>query len=326
MKKVVFMIVVACAGYTTSAQSLKDYSKERVFFQHLDASVTLGSTGIGLDLSSPISNHVNLRAGFDFMPHFHHNMSFGVQVGDDPAKSESKFQKLSGFLENMTGYKVDNQIDMVGEPTMYNFKLLVDVFPLKNNKKWHITAGFYIGSSKIAKAYNTTEDMPSLMAVGIYNNMYDKILAGEPLFEDTFLPYEMEEKVLDYGRMGIHVGDYSHDIYDDSGQLLHAKGDPYMMEPDENGMAKATVKVNSFKPYLGIGYGGRLFKNSDKYHIAVDCGVLLWGGTPSIITHDGTDMVHDLENIKGKVGDYIDLLTAFKVYPVLNVRFTKSLF
>ena len=99
-----------------------------------------------------------------------------------------------------------------------------------------------------------------------------------------------------------------------------------MMEPDENGMAKATVKVNSFKPYLGIGYGGRLFKKSDKYHIAVDCGVLLWGGTPSIITHDGTDMVHDLENIKGKVGDYIDLLTAFKVYPVLNVRFTKSLF
>lgn len=326
MKKIVLMIMAACVWCTASAQSLKDYCKEHNLFQHLDASMTLGSTGLGVDVSSPIGNYVNLRAGFDFMPHFHHDMHFEVQVGDNPAESNSKFQRLSGLLEGMTGYKVDNQIDMIGEPTFYNFKLLADVFPLKNNKKWHITAGFYIGSSKIAKAYNTTEDMPSLMAVGIYNNMYDKIKAGEPLFEDTFLPYEMEDKVLSYGRMGIHVGDYSHDIYDDNGQLLHAKGDPYMMEPDENGMAKASVKVNSIKPYLGVGYGGRLLKNNDKYHIAVDCGLLFWGGTPSIITHDGTDLANDVDNIMFKVGDYVDLLKGFKVYPVLNVRFTRSIF
>ena len=240
-------------------------------------------------------------------------MNFGVQVGDNPAESDSKFQRLSGLLEGLTGYQVDNQIDMIGVPTFNNFKLLVDVFPLKDNKQWHVTAGFYIGPSKIAKAYNTTEDMPSLMAVGIYNNMYDRIKAGEALFEDTYLPYEMEEKVLNYGRMGIHVGDYSHDIFDANGQLLHTKGEPYMMEPDGNAMAKASVKVNSFKPYLGIGYGGRLFKNNDNYHIAVDCGLLFWGGTPSIITHDGTDLAKDVENITGKVGDYVDLLKGFKV-------------
>lgn len=302
------------------------YWKEHNIFQHLDASLTLGTTGIGIDVSSPIGDYVNLRAGFDFMPHFHHNMTFLVEVGDDPSKSASKFARLSGLLEGLTGYKVDNGIDMVGVPTLYNFKLLVDVFPFKNNKKWHVTAGFYFGSSKIAKAYNTTEDMPSLMAVGIYNNLYDRIAAGEPIFEDTFLPYEMEEKVLNYGRMGVHVGDYSRDIYDDQGQLIHEKGKPYMMESDENGMAKASVKVNSFKPYLGIGYGGRLFKKSDEYHVAVDCGLLFWGGTPSIITHDGTDLSKDVENIIYRVGDYVDLLKGFKVFPVLNVRFTKTIF
>ena len=91
-------------------------------------------------------------------------------------------------------------------------------------------------------------------------------------------------------------------------------------------MAKASVKVNSFKPYLGIGYGGRLFKKSDDYHVAVDCGLLFWGGTPSIITHDGTDLSKDVENILYRVGDYVDLLKGFKVYPVLNVRFTKTIF
>lgn len=328
MKKIVIlaMALFTCMEFTASAQKMKNVSEDCGVFRHLDASVSLGTTGIGIDVSSPIGNYVNLRAGFDFMPHFHHNMTFEVQVGDDPTQSEPKFRRLSGLLEGMTGYKVDNKIDMIGEPSFYNFKFLVDVFPLKNNKKWHITAGFYLGPSKIAKAYNTTEDMPSLMAVGIYNNMYDKILAGEPLFEDTFLPYEMEEKVIAYGRMGINVGNYSHDIYDENGQLLHAKGTPYMMEPDENGMAKASVKVNSFKPYLGIGYGGRLLKNSDKYHVAVDCGLLFWGGTPSIITHDGTDMAHDVEDIMDRVGDYVDLMKGFKVYPVINIRFTRSIF
>ena len=358
MKKIVIltMALFACMEFTVSAQEMKNVSEDCGVFRHLDASVSLGTTGIGIDVSSPIGNYVNLRAGFDFMPHFHHNMTFGVQVGDDPTVSDTKFQRLSSLLEGMTGYRVDNKINMVGEPTLYNFKFLVDVFPLKNNKKWHITAGFYLGSSKIAKAYNATEDMPSLMAVGIYNNMYDKIMAGKPLIEvegieDNFLPYEVEDAFRYYGRMGVHIGDYSHDIYYSEnvyytedvmylgelvhakgdimhakGDVLYAKGDPYMMVPDENGMAKASVKVNSFKPYLGIGYGGRLLKNNDKYHIAVDCGLLFWGGTPSIIAHDGTDLVNDVENISGKVGDYVDLLKGFKVYPVLNVRFTRSIF
>jgi hypothetical protein len=98
------------------------------------------------------------------------------------------------------------------------------------------------------------------------------------------------------------------------------------MEPDENSMCKATVKVNSFKPYLGLGYGGRLFKNNNKYRVAVDCGLLFWGGTPSIITHDGTDLAKDVDNISGKVGDYVDILKRFKAYPVISVRFTKTIF
>ena len=181
MKKIVLMIVAACVWGTTSAQSfkLKDYCKEHNLFQHLDASVTLGSTGIGVDVSSPIGNYVNLRAGFDFMPHFHHDMTFEVQVGDDPTQSEPKFRRLSGLLEGLTGYKVDNKIDMVGEPTFYNFKLLADVFPLKNNKKWHITAGFYIGSSKIG-----------LKGIDLYRSLGHSVFIG---FHHIRCPLGMKE-------------------------------------------------------------------------------------------------------------------------------------
>lgn len=328
MKKfisIAFMVLLSVYGYSQSASSFSKMKHNRLF-QHFDASVSLGSTGIGVEVISPIGNYVNIRAGFDFIPRFTYHMNFGVQVGDDPELSEIKFQRLSGLLEGFTGFKVDNQIEMIGKPTMNNFKFLVDVFPIKNNKKFHVTAGFYFGSSQIAKAYNVTEDMPSLMSVKIYNNIYDKIMRGEPIYKDTYLDYDLEEKILNYGRMAICLGNYSHDIYDTDGNLIHAKGDYYMMEPDENSMCKANVNVNSFKPYLGVGYGGRLIKNTDKYHFAVDCGVLFWGGSPNIVTHDGTDFAKDVDLFDGKVGDYVDLLKGFKIYPVLNIRFIKTLF
>jgi chromosome segregation ATPase len=35
---------------------------------------------------------------------------------------------------------------------------------------------------------------------------------------------------------------------------------------------------------------------------------------------------NDVENIKGKPGDYVDLIKGLKVYPSISVRFTKTLF
>ena len=319
-----FAIVSTISAY---AQANHEYTlaKTQNLFNHLDLSVDLGTTGIGVDVATPVGDYVQLRTGFNFMPKFHHNMSFDVQVGDpdkqDDSQAKAKFERLANMLEGFTGYRVDNRIDMIGEPTFYNFNLLADVFPFKNDKRWHFTAGFSLGPSKIAKAYNTTEDMPSLMAVAIYNNMYDKISSGEgiifnigdyniPIFNDP----ELEDRILNYGRMGIHVGD------------MRADQTAYMMEPDENNMVRTTIKVNSFKPYLGFGYNNRLLKNDDKYNISFDCGVLIWGGTPQILTHDGTDLAKEVKNIRGKVGDYVDLIKVFKVYPVLQIRVTRRLF
>ena len=137
-------------------------------------------------------------------------------------------------------------------------------------------------------------------------------------------------------------------------------GEPCYVEPNEDNMMIAKVKVNNFRPYLGFGYGGRLLKNDDRYRISFDAGVMFWGGTPKMLvtaTHyagfdDGIEMVEvipgvfeekqvrqaqeiyikrevdlakDVCNIKGKVGDYVDVLKAFKVYPVINVRISRRL-
>jgi hypothetical protein len=346
MRGFVISVFVAICGLSVSAQELlKDTSSDFNLFNHLDASVTLGTTGIGFDVASPVGDYAQLRVGYAFMPSFHKSMFFNVQVGDKPENKydasgnrvETKFDKMTGVLKQVTGYQIDEQVEMIGVPTYNNLKVLVDVFPFKQDKRWHVTAGFFLGPSKIAKAYNATEAMPTLMAVSIYNTMRDKTLASynsymsgetfvpEPIFTYKFsngfiyeiggprLIESLATRFNSYGRMGMHVGDY-----DD--------GTPYLMEPGDDGMVRADVKVNAFKPYFGAGYGGRLLKDNDRFHIAVDLGAMFWGGSPHIVTHDGTDLTRDVSDISGKVGSYVRLAKKFKVFPVLDVRLVYSIF
>ena len=321
-------------------------------FKHLDIGVTIGSTGLGIDIASPLSKYVQLRTGFEIMPRFEKSLHFDIQSFDENGnRTGATIEQMSSRLEKFMGYKADNEVRMVGRPTMWNFKLLVDVFPFRN-KNWHLTAGFHWGPSKIADAINGLEEAPSLVAVNIYNNIYDRVSQGLPIYGDITLGGSDAEAIIKNGRMGIRVGDYTDryvtetypatdengDYIDDghggyvlvTDYVLDANGNripmPYRMEPDANCIVSANVKVNSFKPYLGFGYNGRLFKNDHRYRIGFDAGLMFWGGTPSIITHDGTNLSKDVTNIGGKVGNYVDLISGFKVYPVINLRITRKLF
>ena len=363
MKKTVFTLLCAVLSSTMiHAQTANSFQyefpeKKNGPFNKLDVALSLGSTGVGIDVASPITDFMQVRAGFSYMPKFEYKMNFPIEVGEGTREEQqSKFNELSGMLEQFTGHAVDDNVDMIGEPTFHNFKLLVDFFPLQD-KRWHLTAGFYVGSGSIGKAYNTTADMPSLFAVKMYNHMYDndvintlyhniydqtmdqalaqleqKIENNEPIlilgdmaiygtpemldmFRERFegkypeLPYSP----MEYGRMGITMGQ-------------KADGSTYRMEPDKNSMVSAKMKVNRFRPYLGFGYGSSMMNNNKKYNISFDCGVMMWGGTPSILTHDGTDLAKDVKNVPGKVGDYVKLAKKFKVFPVVEVRISRRLF
>jgi hypothetical protein len=193
---------------------------------------------------------------------------------------------------------------------------------------------------------NTIEGAQTLNGMMIYNHLYNVALSGEPLVvmqvedwvthekvdQPIYLDDNICAKLIEVGRLGAHLGNYVDQYLTDAdgNVLLDKNGEmrkkPYMMEPDRDGTVRARVKANSFKPYLGVGYGGRLLKNNDRYHISADLGLLFWGGKPSIITHDGVDLARDVENIGGKVGDYVDFISGLRVYPVLNFRFSYTLF
>ncbi len=329
MKKILFSFALAVVTLTSQAQNM---------FNHLDLGVTLGTTGIGLDAAMPVGDYVKLRTGFEVMPRFNYDMNFGVESfdGTETSINQSTFNRMAEVLYGLTGFKVDQNVTMKGKPTMWNFKFMVDVYPFKNNKHWHFTAGFHWGPSKIAEAVNAQEDSPSLFAVGMYNHIYDVAYADwvldipTPLIETettgaVYMDPSMEKTILSMGRMGIPIGKYSHDMTDAQGNV-HKQGETYYMQPNENSMVSVDARTNSFKPYLGVGYEGRLIKGNDNYKIGFDAGVMFWGGTPSIITHDGMDLANDVEDINGKVGDYVKLIKGVKAFPVLNLRITRRIF
>ena len=135
----------------------------------------------------------------------------------------------------------------------------------------------------------------------------------------------IEKQLTSMGQMGIPLGTFTHDMTDAYG-VEHKQGDTYYMEPNENSMVYADARTNSFKPYVGFGYEGRLIKGNDNYHIGFDAGVMFWGGTPSIMTHEGINLAKDVEDIGGKVGSYVKFVKGIKVYPVINLRITRTIF
>lgn len=325
MKKIILSLALACVSLSAVAQTTSSFKA----FNNLDFSVSAGTTGVGIELASKITPIVQLRAGFHAMPEFEPKMNFGIEGGRFDENGNwvaTRFENMADKMEDFTGYSVDTNVDMVGTPDFNNFSLIVDLYPFKN-KNWRISAGLYYGVSTIATACNSMEDMSSLLAVGIYNNMYDKIMQGLPVIgDDIYLSPEIEDKFIEMGRMGIRMGDYVRDVYDAQGNMLHKAGDPYIMTPDANSMVRAAVKVNRWKPYLGFGYEGALLKRNPSYRIAFDCGAMFWGGTPSLVTHDGTDLVNDVRNVGGKVGRYVDAIEKLDVMPVLNIRIVKKIF
>ena len=126
---------------------------------------------------------------------------------------------------------------------------------------------------------------------------------------ENYLKRSLQQKLKNVGELGVHVGDYT----DENGKTV-----PYMMKPDSDGTVSAKAYVNRFRPYLGFGYGGAL-SHDGKWQASFDARVQFWGGAPKVTTHDGT-VLNDLDKLRGKVDNYMNLMKAIPVYPTIDFR------
>lgn len=312
--------------YPNRIKELVETMKKHGVFNSIELAANIGTTGLGLEVASPMTEWTKLRVGFDCMPRFMMPMYFDMNSYVD-GKVSDKFDRIQDMMYRMSGMTIDQEVKMESKFTMTTFKLLVDVYPFKNNKHWHFTAGFFVGGNSMGKTLNAITEMPSLLALNMYDRLYNGVtsddfydkaindenfladLTGLTALQGTYLDPrvvdQLQEKMESFGRLGVHVGDYK-------------DGTPYLMMPDKDGTVSAKAKVNRFRPYLGFGYGGSL-SNDGKWQASFDAGVQFWGGAPKVTTHDGT-VLNDLVDLGGKVGTYMRLMKALPVYPTIDFR------
>ena len=309
---------------TNTWRQVKDWCLDNKVADKLDAGFSLSSMGIGLEVKTRATKWAEIRTGVDWFPRFNVPLSFDLNTYSEGIPT-GNFNHVAELLYDMTGIEMDEIVHMNGRGSMVNFKFMVDIFPVPENRHWRVTAGFYAGTSMIARTANTYEEKPTLVGLNIYNRAYEYFTNLQSIFDvplgggnymDPELVQKLQTRFREYGRMGIHIGDFK-------------DGTPYIMDPAPDGSISAKALVNRFKPYLGAGYSTDLDRDK-KWHLGVDLGVVFWGGSPKVINHDyntgkNIDFTRDLINLSGKVSDYVKICKAFPVYPMVAVRISYSI-
>lgn len=210
-----------------------------------------------------------------------------------------KFKYDTNIHTNLSSYKdatntIRNlnldEIPIQGKLNMVNGKFMVNFYPAKRSS-FHITVGAFFGKGNLVDVYNTQDGQ--LNAINKANAQIEKY--NNNIAKPNNLP---EQK------------------------MIGLKLDDYLLTPDVNGNVKATLQTNGFKPYVGIGFGRAIAKNTDvkwkpKVTVKFDMGAMFWGA-PDIVDHNNHSIAKELDG--NGDGGAIRIIKKIKVYPVLNIR------
>lgn len=174
--------------------------KKYSWFNHLDFAITGGTGGIGFDLAVPMSEWAQLRVGGEFRPLSTYSATFTTDMAGAYTKEEidGKFRKMSSIMKTFTNVTPDRSIQMTGDLKMNHFKMLVDVFPIKKHRNFHVTLGFFYGNNTLIEAMTRPENVKTLAAINTFNSMYKKALAKENMIDvDEFVKGVKLDKAID---------------------------------------------------------------------------------------------------------------------------------
>lgn len=293
-------------------------------FEHVEVAALAGTAGVGFDVALSVNEQVKVRAGFSYLPNFKLPLDMKVTLEDgyedvsyeDMGDQYRKLFQMLSMLTDLTGVEADDVVKLHIVPTIYNGKILVDWFPFQD-KSWHFTAGIYVGPSRIGKAYSLESETAFLLALNGYNHIYENVRNEEDIIHVGDAGFEFtpntNQKILDYGRATFYIGPKK-------------DGSHYHTVPANDGRVYANSYTNPIRPYLGFGYG-KPIGQSGRCTLSFEGGFLMWGGTPTIITHDGVDLAHEMTYIKkNQLRHLVDWVSAMKVYPVLEARLAWRIF
>ena len=248
MKKTVFTILAALALLMPGTAAAQD------LFNHLAVNAHVATTGVGVELSTPITKFITMRAGVTCMPGF----SFNAEVdGQYYVNGESN----------------DFTVDLDANLKRTQGSVIFNVYPLAKAKvcsSFFLAAGLYFGGDKLVKINGHSDE--------IANDL--KQLGGTPYIE--FCVYYLfvysycfvkgglkVQKVRPYLGLGFgrYVPNKRISVTGELGVQFHGHIKPYTSEGEIEAFDELTEKDDWKKvmdkltvyPMLKIVISGRIF-------------------------------------------------------------------
>lgn len=257
-------------------------------FSHFGVGISVGTTALGINVSTVINPYLGVRAGINVWPMFKlgHIMHFRVEdVDREPGYILQHLDEINARLEEndkvMPTIQDIMEVDVKVLPKLTAGHLIVDYFPVPRKSSFHLSAGAHLGTGTVVNIHNRRDGI--LLPVTFWNRAMENP--------------EVQPLVEEYGlrRIGLALGDY-------------------FIMPDENGNIDAQIRVSGFRPYLGLGFGRPVPHR--RIGCQVDLGVQFWG-SPRVYVNG--------EELKpNKVGeelkDVLSIVSRIKIFPVLNLR------
>ncbi len=173
--------IIRCAVLFAFGLPSQAQTEDNNMFNHMSVGVSVGTTGLGIDLAMPVGNYVQLRGGINFFPKVKANVE--VDYNDNLSPDVAEYANTV-----ISAYGIPPTVKIQGKPNLFTGKLLADIYPFKN-AAFFITAGAYFGGSNIINIVNTDN------LIGVYR--YNQDVIG---YNDK---YGLELK-----QIGLEMGDH----------------------------------------------------------------------------------------------------------------------
>lgn len=233
MKKFLMAVAVAVTSLAASAGLPGD------MFNHVGVGVGVGTTGISVEASTPITRWVQMRAGVAIMP--------GIKFHAD---ADVEFQT------NYGNHYYDSEIELTGGLGRTQGYVIFNVYPLPKIGLY-VALGAYFGGNKLVKITGYSPELAS------------------------------------YGG-SVTIGDY-------------------VIPANTKGEVSGGIKVNGFRPYVGIGWGKAV--PSRRINFGIDLGLQIHG-KPSLYTDYGE---LDLSEVTDD-DTFQKIMDKVRVYPTLTFK------
>ena len=283
MKKLLIVCGLALLGMqNASAQKVDDYG----VFQHVGANLAVGTEGISIGVAAPITNYVEVGFGINFMVAF--KPSGDVNINSSAASGVPRTNANGDYLDN-TGAVVPNATT---DPAQWA-KVEKRDFSLRQLKIKGNTARTTFDFKVSAYPFGTKND---LFVTAGFSFGGKKIATLEGHSDDVAAIYQYSPS------------------YD---KEITAEIDKYKINVDKQGNVDGDIRVNAFRPYLGLGYG-RLVPRG-RVGFRAELGLQFMGHMK--VYQNGSEL--KLDEIGTKATDDLSkIIDKWAVYPVLKFMLT----